>query len=134
MFTNWCDVTAINPSYGWTAGAIISTPWDLLKLEDTVFETDKLLNPGTKNKWYTFSSSDIHPGWKPIQYGVGALMQPERSYGTARGHGGAFPGYIPRPPSAMGLAVVPVTVNKSRSQAAPGESDALEVRGVRVGS
>jgi D-alanyl-D-alanine carboxypeptidase len=93
VFNGWCDVTAIDPSYGWTAGAIISTPWDLLKLEDTVFETDKMLNPGTKNKWYTFSSSDIHPGWEPMQYGVGALMQPERLYGTARGHGGAFPGY-----------------------------------------
>jgi hypothetical protein len=28
-----------------------------------------------------------------MQYGVGGLMQPERGYGTARGHGGAFPGY-----------------------------------------
>jgi len=93
VFNNWCDVTKINPSYAWTAGAIVSTPWDLLKFEDAMFRTDTLLNQGTKNKWFTFVSADIHIGWEVMQYGVGGLMQPERSYGTARGHGGAFPGY-----------------------------------------
>jgi hypothetical protein len=28
-----------------------------------------------------------------MQYGVGGLLQPARAYGTARGHGGAIPGY-----------------------------------------
>ena len=93
VYNDWCDVTDTNPTYAWTAGAIVSTPWDLLKFEDAMFRTDTLLNQGTKNKWYTFVSSDIHIGWQPMQYGVGGLMQPERSYGTARGHGGAFPGY-----------------------------------------
>jgi D-alanyl-D-alanine carboxypeptidase len=93
VYTDWCDVTDINPTYAWTAGAIVSTPWDLLKFEEAMFRTDTLLNKGTKNKWYTFASSDIHIGWQPMQYGVGGLMQPQRSYGTARGHGGAFPGY-----------------------------------------
>ena len=93
VYSSWCDVTAIDPSYAWTAGAIVSNPWDLLKFEDAMFESDKLLNAGTKTKWLTLVSSDIHPGWEEMQYGVGGLMQPERSYGTARGHGGAFPGY-----------------------------------------
>jgi CubicO group peptidase (beta-lactamase class C family) len=93
VYNTWCDVTAVNPSYAWTAGAIVSTPWDLLKFENEMFASDKLLNPGTKTKWFTFVSADIHPGWQPMQYGVGGLMQPERSYGMARGHGGAFPGY-----------------------------------------
>lgn len=93
VYSEWCDVTNINPSYAWTAGAIVSTPWDLLKFEEAMFRTDTLLNQGTKNKWYTFVSADVHIGWQPMQYGVGGLMQPERSYGTARGHGGAFPGY-----------------------------------------
>ena len=93
VYKDLCDVTQINPSYAWTAGAIVSTPWDLLKFEDAMFERDDLLNAGSKNKWFTFVSSDIHPGWEVMQYGVGGLMQPERAYGTARGHGGAFPGY-----------------------------------------
>ena len=93
VYDTWCDVTATNPSYAWTAGAIVSTPWDLLKFEDAMFATDTLLDPGTKNKWLTFVSADIHVGWEPMQYGVGGLMQAQRGYGTARGHGGAFPGY-----------------------------------------
>ena len=93
VYAKWCDVTATNPTYAWTAGAIVSTPWDLLQFEDTMFTTDKLLNAGTKNKWFTFVSSDIHVGWEEMQYGVGGLMQAQRAYGTARGHGGAFPGY-----------------------------------------
>lgn len=93
VYATWCDVTETNPSYAWTAGAIVSTPWDLLKFGETVFRTDKILNAGTKNKWFTFVSADSVPGWEPVQYGVGGLLQPERSYGTGRGHGGAFPGY-----------------------------------------
>jgi len=93
VFDKWCDVSEIDPSFAWTAGAIISTPFDLLKFEDTIFTTDKLLNAGTKAKWYTFVSADIHPGWEPMQYGTGGLMQIERPYGNARGHGGAFSGY-----------------------------------------
>lgn len=93
VYDTWCDVTATNPSYAWTAGAIVSTPWDLLKFEDAMFASDTLLNAGTKNKWLTFVSADIHVGWEPMQYGVGGLMQAERGYGSARGHGGAFPGY-----------------------------------------
>jgi CubicO group peptidase (beta-lactamase class C family) len=93
VYDTWCDVTAVNPSYAWSAGAIVSTPWDLLKFEDAMFEDDKLLDEGTKAKWFTFVSADIHIGWEPMQYGVGGLMQSERSYGMARGHGGAFPGY-----------------------------------------
>ncbi|MFM8332347.1 MAG: serine hydrolase domain-containing protein [Candidatus Methylumidiphilus sp.] len=92
-FKDWCDVTATNPTSAWTAGAVVSTPWDLLKFEDAMFAKDTLLNSGTKNKWLTFVSADNHIGWEPMQYGVGGLMQPERSYGTARGHGGAYPGY-----------------------------------------
>jgi D-alanyl-D-alanine carboxypeptidase len=93
VYGTWCDTTAINPSYAWTAGAIVSTPWDLLRFEDAMFQSDQLLNDGTKAKWFTFVSADIHVGWGPMQYGLGGLMQPERSYGMARGHGGSFPGY-----------------------------------------
>jgi len=93
VYNDWCDVTATNPSYAWTAGAVVSTPWDLLKFEDEMFRSDTFLNQGSKEKWLTFVSADIHIGWEVMEYGVGGLMQPQRSYGTARGHGGAFPGY-----------------------------------------
>jgi CubicO group peptidase (beta-lactamase class C family) len=93
VYDTWCDVTAINPSYAWTAGAVVSTPWDLLKFEDEMFRSATFLNQGSKEKWYRFVSADLHLGWEVMQYGMGGLMQAERAYGTARGHGGAFPGY-----------------------------------------
>jgi CubicO group peptidase (beta-lactamase class C family) len=93
VFDDWCDVTAINPSIAWTAGAIVSTPWDLLKFGEAVFKSDTFLNQATKEKWFTFVSADLHPGWEPMEYGMGGLMQPHRPYGSARGHGGAITGY-----------------------------------------
>jgi CubicO group peptidase (beta-lactamase class C family) len=93
IYNDWCDVTGTNPSYAWTAGAVVSTPWDLLQLLETMFRTERLLNAGTKDKWYSFASSDIHLGWAPTEYGTGALMQAHRAYGDFRGHGGAYPGY-----------------------------------------
>jgi len=93
VYASWCDVTAVNPSYAGTAGAVISTPWDLLHFLETALKTEQFLNAGTKQKWLSFASADIHYGWEPMEYAVGALMQPHRSYGDARGHGGAIPGY-----------------------------------------
>ncbi|MDX9860306.1 MAG: serine hydrolase, partial [Rhodospirillales bacterium] len=93
VFDDWCDMTAINPSIAWTAGAMVSTPWDLLKFAEAVFKSETFLNQGTKEKWFTFVSADLHLGWEPMEYGMGGLMQSHRPYGTARGHGGAISGY-----------------------------------------
>jgi hypothetical protein len=72
---------------------MVSTPWDLLKFGEAVFKSDTFLNQATKEKWFTFVSADLHPGWEPMEYGMGGLMQPHRPYGSARGHGGAITGY-----------------------------------------
>lgn len=93
VYDEWCDVTAINPTVAGAAGAMVSTPWDLLKFAEEVFTTDTFLNQGTKEKWFTFVSADLHLGWEPMEYGMGGLMQAQRAYGTARGHGGAISGY-----------------------------------------
>ena len=90
-YTDWVDVTDIDPSYAWAAGAIISTPWDLLHFLDSIFKTNLLLSKGTKEKWLTFVSAAIH--WADVEYGMGGLMQAQRAYGELRGHGGAYPGY-----------------------------------------
>jgi D-alanyl-D-alanine carboxypeptidase len=89
-YSDWRDVTGVNPSSAWAAGAIVSTPWDLLKFVESIFKTGKLLNQGTQRKWLTFVSADIH--WANVEYGMG-LMQSHRPYGDFRGHGGAYPGY-----------------------------------------
>ncbi|HEX8171691.1 MAG TPA: serine hydrolase domain-containing protein [Thermoanaerobaculia bacterium] len=90
-FPEWKDVTVLNPSYAWSAGAIVSTPSDLLRFAKGIFETNTILNAGTKRKWLNFTSADME--WFNVDYGVGGIMQPHRMYGDARGHGGAIPGY-----------------------------------------
>ncbi len=87
----WRDVTETHPSYAWSAGAVISTPWDLLRYLESQFEEEILINKGTKKKWLNFVSADIK--WSNVEYGVGGLMQSQRTYGDCRGHGGAIPGY-----------------------------------------
>ena len=90
-YSDWRDVTDMNPSCAWAAGAGISTPWDLLRLIESITKTGELLNKGTRQKWLTFVSADIH--WAGVQYGMGGIMQLQRPYGDARGHGGAYRGF-----------------------------------------
>ncbi len=88
---NWNDVTILNPSFAWAAGAIISTPWDLMRFLKAIFTEDIIINKGIRKKWMNYVSADIH--WMNMEYGVGGLMQSQRPYGDCRGHGGAINGY-----------------------------------------
>ena len=88
---DWRDITTLHPSFAWTAGAVISTPWDLMRFVKAIFTEDTLITNGTRKKWLNFVSADIH--WQNMDYGVGGLMQTHRTYGEARGHGGAISGY-----------------------------------------
>ncbi|MEW6234510.1 MAG: serine hydrolase domain-containing protein [Candidatus Omnitrophota bacterium] len=90
-YEDWQDVTNVNPSYAWAAGAVISTPWDMLRYLEALFNSEELLNKGTQKKWKTFVSADLK--WFNTDYGVGGLIQAHQAYGDCRGHGGAFPGY-----------------------------------------
>ena len=90
-YSQWKDVTDINPTVAGAAGAGISTPWDLLRFLETITGTHQLLNAGTQRKWLTFVSADIH--WADVEYGMGGIMQLQRSYGDCRGHGGAINGF-----------------------------------------
>lgn len=90
-YSDWQDVTDVNPSAAWAAGAGISTPWDLLELLETISKTERLLNKGTRQKWLTFVSAALH--WADVEYGMGGIMQLQRAYGDCRGHGGAYRGF-----------------------------------------
>ena len=92
IYNDWHDMTDIDPSYAGAAGAIISTPWDLLRFLETMFKTEVFLNAATKEKWLTFVSADSR--WFGNDYGMGGLIQAHRTYGDARGHGGFLYGYL----------------------------------------
>ena len=88
---NWKDITILNPSFAWSAGSIISTPWDLMRFLKAIFTEDIIINKGIRKKWLNYVSADIH--WMGMEYGVGGLMQSHRPYGDCRGHGGAINGF-----------------------------------------
>ncbi|HEX8171690.1 MAG TPA: serine hydrolase domain-containing protein [Thermoanaerobaculia bacterium] len=87
---NWQDITVVDASYAGAAGAVVSTPAEVLRFGEGIFKTDNVINSGTKEKWLTFASADIH--FPMVDYGLG-VMQAHRTYGDARGHGGKFIGY-----------------------------------------
>ncbi len=91
-YPNWVNRTNTNPSYAWTAGAIISTQWDLLRFLEAVYTEETLINQATRQKYLTFVSGGLM-GIGNMSYGVGACMQDNRGYGTMLGHGGIFTGY-----------------------------------------
>lgn len=87
----WLDRTAIDPSYAWAAGSVVSTPDDIMAFLRGVFKTEKVLNNATKQKWLRFAPMDlIFPN---MDYARGALMQDQQKFGMLRGHGGSIPGF-----------------------------------------
>ncbi len=88
---DWVDRTVIDPSYAWSAGAVMSTPHDMLAFLKGVFTTEKVLRKRTKEKWFTFVTADLL--WQNMDYGQGALMQNQQPFGMLRGHGGSIPGF-----------------------------------------
>jgi D-alanyl-D-alanine carboxypeptidase len=84
------DVTAMDPSFGWAAGAMVSTPGDLNRFFNAIL-SGRLLQPTQLNQMRTtIDAPDIGPG---VRYGLGLLSTPLSCGGLSWGHGGSIPGY-----------------------------------------
>ena len=84
------DVTVADPSFGWAAGAMISTPTDLNRFF-TALLSGRLLQPAQlKQMRTTIDAPDFGPG---VRYGLGLASTPLSCGGLSWGHGGDFPGY-----------------------------------------
>jgi D-alanyl-D-alanine carboxypeptidase len=85
--TNYLDVTYLSPSWGYTAGGIISTAEDLARFHRALF-TGRLLPPAQQRELET----TVPTGTPGQNYGLGVLS--EQICGrTFWGHDGDFPGY-----------------------------------------
>ena len=83
------DVTNLNPSWGWTAGAMISTVDDLLVYGRALGTGEGLLPPEQQaQRLDSFLGEDIPPNTADRAYGLGI----GREYGWL-GHTGTLPGY-----------------------------------------
>ena len=100
----WVDVTRMDPSLGWSAGQLISTPADL-----RTFFSALLGGPEQPAMLRTVAA----PGFEPTgdwQYGLGIARHPLPCGGDGWGHGGDIQGCEPRTPATTAGRSVVVTV------------------------
>jgi len=81
------DTTRTNPSWIWTAGAIVSTLDDVADFHRALF-SGRLLLPTQQRELLT-----TVPAGDGMEYGLGVL-ELQMPCGTAWGHNGAMPGYV----------------------------------------
>lgn len=84
----WQDCIIYDQSVPWAAGAVISTPFDLLHFYETIFTSDKLLKPLSRRKFLRMNYCDEH-------YGYGkAILEEISTSGSMLGHGGTVLGFL----------------------------------------
>ncbi|MEU4739149.1 serine hydrolase domain-containing protein [Actinosynnema sp. NPDC023658] len=83
------DFTRMDPSWGWAAGHLVSTPGDLNTFLRALLD-GKLLEPAQLAQMRTTIPTDPKSGQG---YGLGLFSIPLSCGGTAWGHGGDIPGY-----------------------------------------
>ncbi|PSL56990.1 D-alanyl-D-alanine carboxypeptidase [Saccharothrix carnea] len=83
------DFTRMDPSWGWAAGHLVSTPDDLNTFLRALLD-GKLLEPAQLAQMRTTIPTDPKSG---SGYGLGLFSTPLSCGGAAWGHGGDIPGY-----------------------------------------
>ncbi len=84
----WQDGTIYDQSVPWAAGAVISTPFDLLHFYQTIFESEHLLKDLSRRKFLRMNYAEEHKG-----YGK-AILEEIVPAGSTIGHGGTVLGYL----------------------------------------
>jgi D-alanyl-D-alanine carboxypeptidase len=91
----WVDVTDMDPSLGWSAGELVSTPSDLRTFEEALIQ-GKLLKPAQQA---AMTKTVPAPGFEPTgtwAYGLGIGRYDLPCGGYAWGHGGDIQGFETR--------------------------------------
>ncbi|QKV73398.1 serine hydrolase [Amycolatopsis sp. Hca4] len=100
------DVTELDPSWGWAAGQLISTPGDLARFSRALLD-GRLLPAAQLAEMRKTVDAPLAPGWR---YGLGLFRVPLSCGGEFWGHGGDIHGFETRGGAtddgrAVGLAV-----------------------------
>jgi D-alanyl-D-alanine carboxypeptidase len=91
----WIDVTDMDPSLGWSAGELVSTPSDLRTFMEALVQ-GRLLKPAQQA---AMTKTVPAPGFEPTgnwQYGLGIARYELSCGGYAWGHGGDIQGFETR--------------------------------------
>ncbi|MFV0127092.1 serine hydrolase domain-containing protein [Streptomyces sp. HMX112] len=101
------DITVMDPSWGWAAGAMIATPDDVNRFLVAVLD-GRLLAPEQRRELRgTVPAPAL---WRGARYGLGLISTPLSCGGLMWGHGGDIPGYETRSGATDDGRAVTVTV------------------------
>ncbi|MFB6892707.1 serine hydrolase domain-containing protein [Kitasatospora sp. NPDC056327] len=121
------DVTEMDPSWGWGAGAIVSTNTDLNRFFSALLGGE-LLRPAQLAQMRTTVPADpMGPG---TRYGLGLVSRPLPCGGVSWGHGGSIPGYVTRggvteDGLAVNIAVTALVASEVKQRMAEAVDEAL---------
>jgi D-alanyl-D-alanine carboxypeptidase len=100
------DITALDPSWAWAAGAIVASPSDLNRFTQALLDGELLSDASLTEMKTTVPAGDEL--WPEATYGLGLQSYPLSCGGVAWGHGGDIPGTQTR--NAVGPDGTAVTV------------------------
>lgn len=91
----WQDITRMDPSLGWAAGQLVSTPRDLGRFMAALLDGDLLAPAQLAEMRRTVAAPefDARPGWR---YGLGLASHELTCGDTGWGHGGDIQGFETR--------------------------------------
>ncbi|WP_406202589.1 serine hydrolase domain-containing protein [Kitasatospora sp. NBC_01560] len=84
------DYTELDPSWGWAAGAVVSTSSDLNSFYAALLGGRLLPAAQLAEMRTTVPADEVAPG---VRYGLGLMSRPLSCGGVYWGHGGTIPGY-----------------------------------------
>lgn len=84
----WQDCIVYDMTVPWSAGAVISTSFDLLHFYETIFESEKLIPAVARRKFLRMNYAHEHKG-----YGK-AVLEEVLPTGAVLGHGGTVLGFL----------------------------------------
>ncbi|MET9398780.1 serine hydrolase domain-containing protein [Kitasatospora sp. NPDC002965] len=87
------DITEMDPSWAWGAGALVSTPTDLNRFFSAVIGGELMPAAQLAQMRTTVPAEYVGPG---ARYGLGLASRPLPCGGLSWGHGGTLPGYVTR--------------------------------------
>ncbi|WP_105031972.1 serine hydrolase domain-containing protein [Arthrobacter ruber] len=100
------DITTMDPSFAWAAGAMVSTPSELNTFMKALLDGTLLSDASLAEMRTTVPAGDEL--WPEATYGLGLQSYPLSGGGTAWGHGGDIPGTQTR--NAVGPDGTAVTI------------------------
>lgn len=121
------NVTEMDPSWGWAAGQLISTPSDLNRFFTALFG-GKLLKPAQLTQMRTTvkvpDSAGLGPG---VRYGLGVTSTRLSCGGRMWGHGGDITGYGTRTGTTADGRAITIAVTADVPPTKQGVTDVLSV-------